>query len=307
MYTNLKIYFIVVFITLLIFGCKKDIEIKNVFPRDKIIAEVNDSVITLSDFSKKFKIMQSHYIDLMTTGKNILTKQEVLDRLIERKLILQEAKKIKLDVTNKEVNLVFEKLYNNDNTNKISQYEFKEEIAEQLLVEKVINNGINDKIIISDEEAKKYYNQHSEEFRQEFEVRASQILVATFEEANSIKSQLNRGEDFAKIAGEKSLSPDKINGGDLGYFGKADMPAEFVNTTFKLKIGQISDIIKTEYGYHILKVTDKKESGKVSLVSVVDTIKEKLKKERAEKEFYGWIRGLRERAKVIINEDFIKQ
>jgi len=89
-------------------------------------------------------------------------------------------------------------------------------------------------------------------------VRASHILVPTKEEALKVREEIVNGKDFAQAAQEVSLCPSKRNGGDLGYFGKGEMVVEFEKAAFELPVGEISEPVQTQFGWHLIKVTDKK-------------------------------------------------
>ncbi len=90
-------------------------------------------------------------------------------------------------------------------------------------------------------------------------VKASHILVKTEEEALKLKKEINEGKDFAKAAMEASLCPSKQNGGDLGYFSKGQMVKEFEDAAFSMNVGEVSNPIKTQFGYHLIYLTDKQD------------------------------------------------
>lgn len=90
------------------------------------------------------------------------------------------------------------------------------------------------------------------------QVRASHILVKTEAEAKAILEELKKGASFANLAGERSLCPSKRRGGDLGFFGRGKMVREFELAAFSMKKGEISPVVKTQFGYHVIRVTDTK-------------------------------------------------
>ena len=90
-------------------------------------------------------------------------------------------------------------------------------------------------------------------------VKASHLLVKTEEEALKIKEEINKGKEFAKAAKEVSLCPSGENGGDLGYFTRGQMVKEFEDAAFSMEVGQVSNPIKTQFGYHLIYLTDKKD------------------------------------------------
>lgn len=127
---------------------------------------------------------------------------------------------------------------------------FKKNIQRELLAEKAATDGVK----ITDEEVKKEFEEKYKE-----EIKASHILVKDERTAKVVKERLDKGEDFAKLASEYSIDPSsKDKGGDVGFFTKGRMVSEFDSVVFSLDVDQVSDLVKTEYGYHIIKVTDKK-------------------------------------------------
>ncbi|QGQ45957.1 peptidylprolyl isomerase [Metabacillus sediminilitoris] len=127
---------------------------------------------------------------------------------------------------------------------------FKKNIERELLAEKAATDGVK----VSEEEVKKEFEEKYKD-----EIKASHILVKDVKTAKEVKERLDKGEDFAKLASHYSIDPSsKDNGGDVGYFTKGRMVSEFDQVVFSLDVNKVSEPVKTEYGYHIIKVTDKK-------------------------------------------------
>ncbi|MFD2613136.1 foldase protein PrsA [Paenibacillus gansuensis] len=148
----------------------------------------------------------------------------------------------------------------------------KEQISIQLKVKKLLEPTLK----ITDEQVKKYFDENKASFDTAEQVRASHILVKTKEEAEAIKKQLDGGADFAALAKEKSLDTgSKEQGGDLNYFGKGAMQKGFEDAAFKQKVDEIG-IAQTEYGYHVIKVTDHKQAHKATFDEKKAEIKELL-------------------------------
>jgi peptidyl-prolyl cis-trans isomerase C len=126
----------------------------------------------------------------------------------------------------------------------------------RLLMESLLQDA--GKAALSDEAEHKVYDEAIKQVKNEEEVHARHILVPTEDEAKAILAQLKGGADFATLAKEKSKDPGAAEGGDLGYFTKEQMVPEFAEVAFKLDKGQLSDPVKTQFGWHIIKVEDKR-------------------------------------------------
>jgi peptidyl-prolyl cis-trans isomerase C len=148
---------------------------------------------------------------------------------------------------------------------------------------------------VTDEAMKKVYDEAIKQMANEEEVSARHILVETEDEAKKILADLKKGADFLAIAKEKSKDPgSKENGGDLGFFGKEQMVPEFANAAFKLDKGQLSDPVKSQFGWHIIRVDDKRKKQPPEFDKVKDQIQTFVQR-RAQAEM---ITKLRESAKI---------
>jgi peptidyl-prolyl cis-trans isomerase D len=149
---------------------------------------------------------------------------------------------------------------------------------------------------VSEQEVADYYDTHSEEFRTDQQVQARHILVKTDTRseaearalADAARARLARGEDFAAVAKQVSEDPgSKDKGGDLGFFGKGQMVAEFENAAFSLPAGEISEPVKTMYGFHVIQVLEQRAAGLQALAEVAGTIRNKIQDEKAAQEALG--------------------
>ena len=143
----------------------------------------------------------------------------------------------------------------------VADTDFKRKLAflrNKLLMETLLQT--EGKAAVTDEAMRKVYDEAVKQMASEKEVRARHILVETEDEAKAILAELKKGADFAELAKEKSKDPGAAEGGDLGYFTKDQMVPEFAEVAFKLEKGQMSDPVKTQFGWHIIKVEDKRTS-----------------------------------------------
>jgi peptidyl-prolyl cis-trans isomerase C len=168
---------------------------------------------------------------------------------------------------------------------------------------------------VTDEEASKYYMDNVLQFSQPEQVQASHILLGNKDmddaakatakaKAEEVLKQVEAGGDFAALAKEHSTCPSKERGGDLGYFPKEQMVPEFANAAFAMKVGDVSDIVETQFGYHIIKVTGRKEAQTQQLDEVKETIIAGLKNKKRQEFWAKYRLKMREAAKIEKLEEF---
>jgi parvulin-like peptidyl-prolyl isomerase len=183
--------------------------------------------------------------------------------------------------------------------------EWKLRLGEKLLAEKVVRRALHPQEKIDEKEALQYYENHRSSFQIGQKVRVRQIVVADGEEAIQILKRLKRGENFEKVAMEKSLGPEKVQGGDLGYFSQGERPAEF-DHVFNMEAGTISEVIKSPYGYHIFKLEEKIESRQIPFEEAKVGILQELGQKKGEENYQKWFKGLKGKTKVKINKKWLR-
>ncbi len=157
-------------------------------------------------------------------------------------------------------------------------------------------------IKVEDEEVESYYNENKEQFKSPESVKASHILVDDENKANEIIEELNNGLSFEEAAGKYSKCPSKARGGDLGFFTRGKMVPEFEKAAFEMKKDEISKPVKTQFGYHIIKLTDRKEPGISSLEEVKDKLKETILVNKQRKVYMDKVNQLKAKYQVEIFE-----
>lgn len=279
----------------------------------KIVAKINEVNVSKEEYKKIEEFLYvTGYVEKDESNSDKINN-DILSFIIDNEVAYQDAKKEKINVKDSDVNEKFEQLkgtleINTFYKNKlesvgITEGFLKEQIKRDLIISKYKEQFLKD-IKVSDKEIEVYYNNHKDEFNRE-EVKASQILISTLDEDNkeklkekaqSILDKVNNNEDFSTLA--KKYSDDKNSGkdgGDLGYFAKGDKNMEFTKEVFKLNKNQVSNLIETPYGYHIVKVTDKR-TNIMSLEDSKDDIKNKILNEKYSKH----IDSLYEKGKITI-------
>ncbi|HKK02186.1 MAG TPA: peptidyl-prolyl cis-trans isomerase [Desulfuromonadales bacterium] len=277
----------------------------------QILLRVDGRTVTLEQFQKDFAAS-------LPAGQN-LTRDErkelersYLVQVVDRQLTLAEADRLHVAVTPAEVDVAlkgYRKDYADDDAAFASMLkergiplaQWRKELEDSLLMEKVAKQAVYAKVTVSDAEIAKYYQHHQKDFNRAAQVRARQIVVSTKKEGERLLGLLRQGEPFAKVAKTYSLSPDAAQGGDLGFFARGEMPAEFDAVVFSLPVGQLSDLVKSQYGYHLFLVEARRPAEHLTLKDVAGTIRKKLLAEREEQAYQRWLQNLRAQAKIEIN------
>lgn len=245
----------------------------------KIVAKVNGKAIYEEEIKSTMKLYASMNSN-SSEGEEFNfdkvdndSKKEIIKNLIVGELILSEAKKAKIDQT----------------------LEYKEalelaskQLTQKLFIDKLVKDNVTESKI------KEKYQELAKLQADKDEYKVRHILVKSEEEAKDIKKRLDKGEDFSKLAKEFSLDGNKDSGGSLDYFSNGQMVQEFENATASLKIGQISTPVKTEFGYHIIKLEDKRKMKAESY----ESIKAKIHDMLAAQYVQEYLNQLQEQSKV---------
>lgn len=306
------IILIVIIIALLtLWGCGM-IVVKESEEDKSTVARVNGEAITKEEFDMIFNVFKKQeeikqgtdVWDKTYMGKKYidLAKEQVLQQMIEDKLQLKKAAELDISVSQTEIDEEFEKfkkLFNSEekfieylSNLQMDQDYFKESIKKSLILNSLKEN-MTKGTDITKEEVEAYYSAHMDMF---FRVKASHILLETENEAIEVLAMVNAGKDFNELAKEFSIDPSvKENNGDLGYFRHGAMVEPFEEAAFALKPGEVSDIVKSQYGYHIIKVEDKKVD---KLEDVIDELKTSMLMAKKNSDFSATFEKMYNEAKV---------
>lgn len=259
-------------------------------PSDPVVATVNGVNITKSKL----------FDEMIASGGS-----QILDNMINEELVRQEADKAGVAITDADLDqelATLKKSFSSDEEFDMAMAQsgmtmdnLKRQMAMTLRMKKLLEP----KTDVTDEEVQTYYEQNKESMATPEMVRASHILVATQEEADAIVAQLKSGADFAQLAAEKSTDPgSKDKGGDLDFFARGDMAPEFEEVAFTLGVGDTSGVVKSSYGYHIIKVTDKKAASTPTFDEKKEEIRQTLVEQEIQQLSSSWMDEIKGKANI---------
>lgn len=275
---------------------------------DRVIIKVGERVITSGRFDMRLERLRPGSRGGMSEEESKDLKKDLAAQLIEEELVLGEASKHGIMVTEDELRAEEKRIKEESGSPAledeiIKRYgnigQWRNELRRKLLIKKAIEEAVGSDVVIKKIDIRKYYRQHKGDYDIPAQVHASMIVVSSEEEAARIRKELTP-ENFAETAGKVSISPENKRGGDLGFFGRGDMPEEFERVVFKLKPGEISGVVKTEYGYHIFYLQEKKRGRRLLLADVEDGIERKLRRAEEEKRFNLWMESLKKNTPIEI-------
>ncbi|MDJ0780544.1 MAG: peptidylprolyl isomerase [Desulfosarcinaceae bacterium] len=292
-------------------------------PEGVKVATVNGVAITQSAFDRELNLFQRRIrrsLDSLTSDQMAQVQDSILNDLINRELLFQESGKQKIEVPDEMVQKEFDRIKGRYQDPKqfqtvmeqmqMTEAGLKEQIHRKTAVQKLINQEVGDKIELTEAEAKTVYEQNPDDFKQMAQVRARHILVKVAADADeatkssareklaAVQTQAQQGADFAELAKTHSEGPSNVRGGDLGFFGRGQMVKPFEEAAFALEPGKISDIVETRFGYHLIKVEEKKAEQALSFEEVKGKLMEKLKRSKIEQQMMTYLLSLRKAAKI---------
>ena len=290
---------------------------------DRVVAVVNKEVITWSEL---YKMMESEAADQVRALKEeerlkIFKDSEAafLEKLIDIKLQIQEARRLGLDVATEEVTEAVENIKKKysltDNALEeslkkegLSFEEYKKRLAEQIVISKVVSQQIRNKVVVAEEEVKKYMEANKESFTDGETFKIKQIFLGRPKDDADIKviedrasiiiQRLKAGEDFSILAEEYSEYPSGKLGGDLGFIKKSQMAKEFIDALNSMKVGEFSNPFWTQKGLHIIKLEEKVAAQ--STDEARESVLKQLTESQFSERYKSWIKGLREKAYIVI-------
>ena len=287
------------------------------------IATVNDSVLTRQDLDREMKLIS---FKLARQGRPMDDAQlkryesNIRETLINRTLLLQQSKSMGIEVKDSLVTKALEEFktaFKDENAyqQELGEMGFTEaslttQIQDGLTIKSLIDKEVVQKLSLSDQQVRAYYDDNPNLFRKPEQVKASHILVQVPQNADeakraealstiqALKTRIDNGENFATLAMEHSDCPSKAKGGDLGFFGREQMVKPFSDAAFALQPGQISDVVQTRFGYHLIRVTERQAEQTMAFNDVKEAIATRLRQEQEGKKIDAYLENLKKHADI---------
>ncbi|ACO04786.1 MAG TPA: hypothetical protein DEP48_01270 [Persephonella sp.] len=292
--------------------------------KNKVVAKVGDVEITEMEVQRMMKILlpMNFYHRNITEEKLKEIREKAIQNLIYRELLYYEAKKKGLKVTEKEINNLMDQLIkqykSKENLEKLLKQTgltiegFKKELEKRLLVDKLIKKYAI--VSLTDKDLKEYYEKNKDKFKEPASVKVRYIYIKVDpsdpkgrekarEKAKKAYKEIKEGKDFGDVAYRYSDDLSRIKGGDIGYVHKGRFPKQIEEEIYKLDVGQVSKIIETDTGLHIVKIEDKRPPRLVPYEEIKDKLKKELTEVMQERKFNELIKDAKKNLKVEIYED----
>ena len=291
---------------------------------NRIVASVNNDIITLQELNTSIKRLTG------LTPKDLQQRNEekfhelrrtVLNEMINEKIAQQEIAKLQLTVTDKDVQASIERVKEDNNLTQeqliaslkaegTSFEEYKERIKKDIEHIRLVNREVRSKIVVTDEDIRRYHENNAEEYRQVHELRLARIFLRVRDPDNAeeiarvrtagrkILQELSSGSDFFEMARKYSQGPGAPEGGDLGWIALDQVETKLREAIAKLSPGEYTDLHPASSGFQIIKVVEEKKGGVSPLEEVRDDIYSKLLKKKVEEKYAAWIKELREKSYI---------
>jgi peptidyl-prolyl cis-trans isomerase C len=289
----------------------------------EVIARVNGETITKKDFEDAVKQAEQRAGSPVPPDQRDRVYRQLLDQMIGYKLLTQESKARKVTVPDAEVEARITSLkqqFPNEDAFKqalaqpnVTLDKLRSDARQDMVISKLVEDEIAPKVAVKPEDVQAFYQANPQNFKESERVHASHILITAAKDADTatktqarakaeaILKDVKAGKDFATLAKQNSQDPGSAaNGGDLGFFQQGQMVGPFNDVAFSLKPGSVSDIVETDFGYHIIKVLEKQPGRTVPLEEAKPRIEQYLEGQNREKQTNAFVTGLKTKGKVEI-------
>ncbi len=293
-------------------------------PSEKKAAVVNGKAITKQELDREMRIIQ---VKLMLAGKPIGSakydemEQKVLEDLINRELLYQECSKQDIKVKKEDVDKNLEHLRKQYSTElefmetlekrELTREKLRDKIKREIAIKQLIRDKFVENTAIPEDELKRFYENHLDDFYRPEQVKISQILIAVKPDATdaekeealkklkAIREKAIAGENFGELAKQYSDCPSKKKGGNLGYIKKGNLDINLEKTAFSLDSGEVSEILLTKYGYHLIKCTDRLTEMTILFEKARPQIERSLIQNKVREKLYAYLENIKEKADLV--------
>jgi parvulin-like peptidyl-prolyl isomerase len=291
---------------------------------DKVAAKINTEIVTLSSVEERADLLRQKYARSPVSIPEEELLKEALNMIVDEKLQLQEGKKLGFIIEEDSIDAAMkdiaqknglqegqlEQMLEREGRSLIS---YRKHIRDQIMISKISRFEIGNRVKVSDKEINKYYRAHQKEFWEDGQVRARHILFiaergssetnrkSKLQLAKKVLNELRKGKDFAKLAMEYSEDVSASDGGDVGFVVRGKMVREFEDAVFNLKSGQISDVVETEYGYHIIKVEEVVSGKTLTLKDAKERVYRILAMKKQKQGYDDWMGELKKAAFIEVS------
>jgi peptidyl-prolyl cis-trans isomerase C len=287
------------------------------------VAIVNDIPITEADVTLEVKRIQFQAKAMqkpLDQSMMLSMREKVIDSLINRELLLQQSKAKGITTNESDIDNSIDQIKRRLEAGQsfesllvemgISMKAMRTQVGQASAIQKLLEADVYPQATVSEKEARIFFDNNPQYFKKPEEVKASHILIqvtpdasdeekmAAREKIEDIQNKIAAEEDFADLARQYSEGPSGVNGGDLGYFDRKKMVKPFSDAAFELKPGQVSNIVETRFGYHLIKVYDKRAKSTYVFEDIKGRLGEILQQQKIQEETVRYLEGLRRSATV---------
>jgi peptidyl-prolyl cis-trans isomerase SurA len=294
---------------------------------DRIVARVNDDVITLSELQEEglplFERLRENYTGQELESHVQRAEREFLDQLILRRLQLQYASQIGISASENDINAALKDVLARNHLSQeqmtelltregLTLQDYKDRLREQIILARLMNQAVRSRVSVDASEVDAYFKAHEDEFNQPAQARVRHIffridagappaqLQAVRERASLVLQEARNGGDFANLAQRHSEDATAANGGDLGVIKRGQALPEFDEVLFTMREGDISEVIRTPNGLHIVKIEAFSKGSEQSFSEIKAEIERRLLQGKMEQRFQDWSNELKDRAFIEI-------
>lgn len=281
-------------------------------PKENIVIIIGDTSISRDELREDIERV---IFEMGITDQDAkLGIKSIIDKIIEKRLILEYGRSKGIYITNEELDSTVKEIkseYTEDIFNEIllkrylDQDDWKDALKEELLIKKIIETVISESPPVTNKEMKDYYNENQDEFRHPKMIKLRHILVETSDEADSIIALIDKGHEVEKLAEEYSIAPEAEEKGMLGWISQGILDEKIDNFVFSLKEGEVSGVLESPYGYHIFEVLETMDDGIKTFPETKKEIESRITFKKKESVYREWLDNLKSKFSVHIKEDQI--